>query len=79
MERQGTRYCILDASDTSFGCSDQESEVQDVLDAATAYRAMTTIGMAVESYRQGRVLYFNEVTEKVTDKPVPLPTQTARS
>lgn len=35
VEREGTRYCILDASDTSFGCSDQESEVQDVLDAAT--------------------------------------------
>lgn len=49
------------------------------LDAQTAYRAMTTIGMAVESYRQGRVLYFNEATEKVTDKPVPVPMQTARS
>ena len=35
VERQGTRYCILDASDTSFGCFDQESEAQDVLDAAT--------------------------------------------
>ncbi len=51
---------------------------KNVLDAQTAYRAMTTIGMAVESYRQGRVLYFNEATEKVTDKPVPLPMQTAR-
>jgi predicted dehydrogenase len=52
---------------------------KNVLDAQTAYRAMTTIGMAVESYRQGRVLYFNEATEKVTDKPVALPTQTART
>jgi predicted dehydrogenase len=52
---------------------------KNVLDAQTAYRAMATIGMAVESYRQGRVLYFNEATEKVTDKPVPVPTQTARS
>ncbi len=51
---------------------------KNVLDAATAYRAMTTIGMAVESYRQGRVLYFDEVAQKVTDKPVALP-QTARS
>jgi len=51
---------------------------KNVLDAATAYRAMTTIGMAVESYRQGRVLYFDEVAQKVTDKPVAL-SQTARS
>jgi len=35
VERQGTRYCILDASDANFGCFDQESEAQDVLDAAT--------------------------------------------
>jgi preprotein translocase subunit SecD len=35
VERQGTRYCILDASDTSFGCSDQESESQAKLDGAT--------------------------------------------
>jgi predicted dehydrogenase len=28
------------------------------LDALTAYKAMTTIGMAVQSYREGRVLYF---------------------
>ncbi len=35
VERQGTRYCILDASDANFGCTDQESDAQDVLDAAT--------------------------------------------
>jgi len=40
-----------------------------VLDALTAYKAMTTIGMAVQSYRDGRVLYFNESTQRVTDKP----------
>lgn len=51
---------------------------KNVLDAATAYRAMTTIGMAVESYRQGRVLYFDENAQKVTDKPVAL-SQNARS
>jgi predicted dehydrogenase len=51
---------------------------QNVLDAQTAYRAMTTIGMAVESYRQGRVLYFDEAIQKVTDKPIALP-QAARS
>ena len=43
-----------------------------VLDAQTAYRAMVTIGMAVQSYREGRVLYFNESTQRVTDKPVEL-------
>jgi predicted dehydrogenase len=41
-----------------------------VLDALTAYKAMTTIGMAVQSYREGRVLYFNEATHRVTDKPI---------
>jgi predicted dehydrogenase len=41
-----------------------------VLDALTAYKAMTTIGMAVQSYREGKVLYFNEATQRVTDKPV---------
>ena len=39
------------------------------LDAMTAYKAMTTIGMAVQSYREGRVLYFNEALQRVTDKP----------
>lgn len=40
-----------------------------VLDPLTAYKAMTTIGMSVQSYREGRVLYFNEASQKVTDKP----------
>jgi hypothetical protein len=31
---------------------------------------MTTIGMSVQSYREGRTLYFNEATQRVTDKPV---------
>jgi predicted dehydrogenase len=43
-----------------------------VLDALTAYKAMTTIGMAVQSYREGKVLYFNETSQRVTDKPVEL-------
>ena len=42
-----------------------------VLDAPTAYRAMTTIGMAVESYRSGKVLYFDERNERVIDHPLP--------
>ena len=40
-----------------------------VLDADTAYRAMVTIGMAVQSYREGRVLYFDESAEKVVAAP----------
>ena len=40
------------------------------LDAPTAYRAMTTIGMAVESYRSGKVLYFDERNERVVDHPI---------
>jgi predicted dehydrogenase len=47
-----------------------KSREKPVLDALTAYKAMTTIGMAVQSYREGRVLYFDERTERVTDRPV---------
>ncbi len=40
-----------------------------VLDALTGYKAMVTIAMSVESYRQGKVLYFDEKTQKVSDQP----------
>jgi predicted dehydrogenase len=40
-----------------------------ILDADTAYRAMVPIGMAVQSYREGRVLYFDEAAEKVVATP----------
>ena len=40
-----------------------------VLDALTAYKAMVTIGMSVQSYLEGNVLYFNERTQQVTDRP----------
>ena len=46
-----------------------KSREKTVLDALTAYKAMTTIGMAVQSYREGRSLYFNEATQRVTEKP----------
>ena len=39
------------------------------LDVETAARAQVTITMAVHSYRQGKVLYFDERNFKVTDKP----------
>ncbi len=46
-----------------------KSREKTILDPLTAYKAMTTIAMAVQSYREGRVLYFNESTQRVTDKP----------
>jgi len=42
-----------------------------VLDADTAYAAMVTIGMSVQSYREGRVLYFDAERHKVTSDPMP--------
>ena len=40
-----------------------------VLDALTAYKAMVTIDMSVQSYREGKVLYFNERTQTISDRP----------
>ena len=40
-----------------------------VLDALTAYKAMVTIGMSVQSYREGRVLFFDEAKQKVVHEP----------
>jgi predicted dehydrogenase len=40
------------------------------LDVETAACAQVLITMAVESYRQGKVLYFDEKKWKVSDKPV---------
>lgn len=42
------------------------------LDVETGARAQVLITMAVQSYRQGKVLYFDEKTWKVSDKPVKL-------
>src|SRR6266436_1604988 len=39
-----------------------------VLDSLTAYKAMVTIGMSVQSYREGRVLYFDERKQKVVSE-----------
>lgn len=36
-----------------------------VLDSEIGYKAMVTIAMSVESYRQGRVLYFDEENERI--------------
>ena len=40
-----------------------------VLDALTAYKAMATIGMGVQSYREGRVIYFDKRGQKVVTNP----------
>jgi predicted dehydrogenase len=40
-----------------------------VLDALTGYKALTTIAMSVQSYREGRVLYFDEHKQKVVYDP----------
>ncbi len=41
-----------------------------VLDVETAAHAQVLISMSVMSYRQGKVLYFDEAKWKVTDRPV---------
>jgi len=45
------------------------SRKQPRLDAETGYRAQVTISMAVQSYREGRVLYFDPKKEKVVYEP----------
>lgn len=45
------------------------SRAKPVLDSETAYKAMVTIAMSVESYRQGRVMYFDAENERVTTTP----------
>jgi predicted dehydrogenase len=39
------------------------------LDVETAFHAQVTISMAVQSYREGRVLYWDEKNLKVSNKP----------
>lgn len=46
------------------------SRQKPTLDVDTAARAQAVITMAVQSYRSGRVLYFDEKTWKISDKPV---------
>jgi hypothetical protein len=40
-----------------------------VLDGLTAYNAMVPIAMAVESYRSGQMLYFDEHKQAVVSSP----------
>ncbi len=46
------------------------SRQKPTLDVETAGRAQVAITMAVQSFRQGKVLYFDEKNFKVVDKPV---------
>jgi len=45
------------------------SRQKPVLDVETAYRAQVTISMSVQSYREGRVLYWDDKAQKVVPKP----------
>jgi len=67
------------ATEVKLNCEPRESHMENflrcvrtrekpVLDALTAYKAMTTIGMSVQSYREGRVLYFDERKQKVVSE-----------
>ncbi len=74
VEKYGTEAMIIqtekreDHMENFLRCV--KTREKNVLDALTAYKAMTTIGMAVQSYREGKALYFNESTQRVTEKPV---------
>jgi len=46
------------------------SRQKPTLDVATAGRAQVAVTMAVNSYRQGKVLYFDEKSFRVVEKPV---------
>jgi len=43
---------------------------QPVLPGLPAYKTMVAIAMSVESYRSGKVLYFDETKQKAVDRPV---------
>ena len=45
------------------------SRQKPTLDVDTAFRAQVTISMAVQSYREGRVLYWDDRAMKVVAKP----------
>lgn len=45
------------------------SREKPVLHGEVAYKTMVTIAMSVESYRSGKMLYFDPVKQKITDKP----------
>ena len=67
------------SAEVKLNCEPRESHMENflrcvrsrekpVLDALTAYKAMVTIGMSVQSYREGRILYFDENRQKVVSE-----------
>ena len=69
------------AEEVKISCEPRETHMENflrcvktretpVLDALTAYKAMVTIGMSVQSYREGRVLFFDEAKQKVVTEPL---------
>ncbi|HKV41125.1 MAG TPA: Gfo/Idh/MocA family oxidoreductase [Blastocatellia bacterium] len=72
-EKYGTIEVVLE-------CEPRESHMENflrcvrtretpVLDALTGYKALTAIQMSVQSYREGRVLFFDEEKQRVVDRP----------
>jgi predicted dehydrogenase len=68
------------SAEVKLNCEPREDHMQNflrcvrtrekpVLDSLTAYKAMVTIGMSVQSYREGRVLYWDERRQKVVHDP----------
>jgi predicted dehydrogenase len=64
------------AEEINIACEPRESHMTNfmrcvktrekpVLDALTGYKALVTIAMSVQSYREGKTLYFDEKTQKV--------------
>jgi len=71
-ERYGTIEVVLETEPRESHMENflrcLRSREKPVLDADTAYRAMVTIGMSVQSYREGRVLYWDPRREKVASE-----------
>ena len=71
-ERYGTIEVVLETEPRETHMENflrcLRSREKPVLDADTAYRAMVTIGMSVQSYREGRVLYWDPRREKVASE-----------
>jgi len=72
-EKYGTLEMVL-------ACEQRESHMENflrcvqtretpVLDALTGYKALVAIQMAVQSYREGKVLYFDEQKQMVVSEP----------
>lgn len=76
-EKYGTIEMVLE-------CEPRESHMENflrcvktrekpVLDAMTGYKTLVAINMSVQSYREGKMLYFDEKEHKVVYEPPALP------